>query len=506
MQNNQVDNLTKWLIAFSVILVTVIEVLDMTIVNVALPHMMGALGANTDQITWVLTSYIVASAIVMPLTGFLVGFFGRKQILLICISGFLVSSLLCGISTSLTEMVIFRITQGMFGSLLIPLSQYILIETFPENERGKAMALWGIGVMVAPILGPTLGGIITESWNWRWIFFINIPVCALAFLMIFQLLKQSEQIKRKIDWISLTWMFLGVGCLQTFLDRGQTEDWFESKLIISLMMISFISLTIFIYRSLKYPNPLINLRVFKDINFAQSCFMVLCFGGAFFSIIVLQPIMMQNLMGYSPYYAGLVMAPRGLTSAITMIFIPKLLSKIDARWLMAIGLLILSYSSFLMSGFTLTSSFKYMSIVSAIQGVGVGAFFVPLSTIAFSNLPTDQQAEGSGLYNFTRNIGMSIGISAASTFYVRSSQMNWNNLISNLSLTNVNLQNWLNQQFASIHDPYIIAYLTTQLSKQANMIGFINTYWLIGAALLMIAPLTFLLKRPARGAKISHLE
>lgn len=492
-----VSGVVRWLIVASVMLAAVIEVLDITIVNVALTHMMGALGATSDQVTWVLTSYIVSSAIVMPLVGFLVDRVGRKRLLLVSIFGFLVSSMLCGMAGSLTQMVFFRVMQGLFGASLIPLSQYILIDTFSAEERGKALAIWGIGIMVGPILGPTLGGYIIDLWDWRWIFYINIPVCVIAFLLAAQVIQETPIKDRPTDWVGLFWMVLGVGCLQMFLDRGQTEDWFQSNFIIICMLLSSFSLIIFISRGLKRKkNNLINLSLFGDANFTRATIILIVFAMGVFGLIALQPLMMQELMNYSAEKAGLVMAPRGFSSAIAMVVVAKLATKLDPRIFIATGLCILSYTSFLMSGFNLQTSMEVMSWTSLIQGFGVGFFFVPISMVAFSTLAPSLQAEASGLFNFGRSLGVSIGISLVSAYGARLTQANWNYIISRLTPENPYLQNWLNLHGLSLQDPVTLAYFTAQVGRQASMLAFVNVYFIIGVAFIVLLPLVFFLKKP----------
>jgi DHA2 family multidrug resistance protein len=487
----------RWLIVLSVMLVAVIEVLDTTIVNVALSPMMGALGATRDQITWVLTSYIVSAAIVMPLTGYLVTRIGRKRLLLMNIVGFMITSLLCGLSTNLTQIVIFRVCQGLFGASLIPISQYVLLDTFAPSERGKAMAIWGIGIMVGPIFGPTLGGYITESLNWRWIFFINLPVCIVAFLLAMEVIQETPIKKIKTDWVGLFLMVLAVGCLQIFLDRGHTEDWFESHEIIILFVIMIFSATIFIVRGLNRTDNIINLRLFADPNFSKCCILIVVFIAGFFSIIALQPIMVQQLMGYPADVAGILMAPRGISSAFAMIIVGKFISRVDPRFFIATGLVLASATSYLMCGFTLQTSFHVMAMVTLTQGLGVGFFFVPLSVMAFSTLKPEQNAEAAGLFSFGRNLGTSIGISLVSTYLARMSQINWNYLSSRLSESNPNLQYWLQKQNLSTTDVKTIAFFSREIARQSSMVGFVNAFWVISMAFLVMIPLVLLLKKPA---------
>lgn len=485
----------RWLIVISVMLAAVIEVLDMTIVNVALSPMMGALGATRDQITWVLTSYIVSAAIIMPLTGYLVKRFGRRQLLLINISGFLIASLLCGFSHTLTEIVFFRILQGVFGASLIPLSQYVLIDTFPLEERGKAMAIWGMGIMAGPVLGPTLGGYITDLLNWRWIFFVNIPICFLAFIMVFSVIKETPREKIKTDWVGLFWMILAVSTLQLFLDRGQTEDWFNSNIIIILMVISFFSFLVFILRGISIKNNIINLNLFTNRNFSLGLTLIVLFAMGLFSLIAIQPIMLQQVMNYSAKSAGIVMAPRGLTSAFGMLIVARFITIIDARVFLIAGLLIVSITAMFMSEFNLQTSFYIMCIVGLLQGFGIGLFFVPLSTLTFATIEKWRQAEATGLFSFARSLGTSIGISVVSTMLVRLSQKNWYYLSSPLTKENVGLKHFLYLHHWSFTNQEALAYFFKELNAQSSMVSFANIYALISFWFLLGIPLVFLFKK-----------
>lgn len=489
--------ITRWLIVFAVMLVAVIEVIDMTIVNVALTPLMGALGATSDQVTWVLTSYIVAAAIVMPLTGFLVDIIGRKRLLLIDIVGFMIASILCGLSTSLSQMVLFRVLQGLFGASLIPLSQYILIDTFPPQDRNKIMAVWAMGIMAGPIMGPTLGGYLIDTFNWRWIFFINPPFCLVAFFMALQTVKETPIKKLDVDWLGLFLMAFGIGCLQIMLDRGQTEDWFASPIIIVLAISSLISLMLFLVRGIPLGEKnIINLTLFANSNFSISAIMLVLFSMGFFGIIALQPIMVQNIMQYPASTTGLLMAPRGLTSMLGMIIVGRFGSWLDLRLFLCIGLLISIITTYWMSQFNLEASFAVMAFVNFAQGLGIGFFMVPAATIAYSTLQSKYFAEGSGLANFSRSLGTSVGISLSSTYVIRKSQINWNYLASHLSSDNPYLQTFLQSRHWDMHSHQTIAYFSNQLFKQASMVAFVNTYRAIAIIFFLIFPLIFLLKKP----------
>lgn len=486
----------KWMITIAVMSVAVIEVLDMTIVNVALPHMMGALSANADQITWVLTSYIVSAAICMPLTGFLVGRLGRRQLLLINIVGFCLSSILCGLSINLFQIVFFRTLQGVFGAMLVPMSQFILRDTFSKSEQGKAMAIWGVGIMVGPVLGPTLGGYITEYWNWRWIFYVNVPVCIMAFFMTLRYIQDSEKTKQLLDWFGLVLMGTGVGFLQIVLDRGNQEGWFQNSGILISACISAYCLIFFIIRGLSYPHNIINLRLFKDRNFTLSTLILMVFCITLFGVLALQPIFMQNLLNYSVERTGLDMAPRGLACAVSMFAISKLMNKIDLRIILITGVLFNVWGAFIMTQFSLNISEYYIIISAIIQGLGMGLIFVPVSVIALSTIPQPHIAEGSGLFSFGRSMGSSIGISLFSTVLSRMGQNSWNRLGGFFTENNPALQQWLMTNHRSLSQPLTIQILGLKLNQQATMLAFVNCFWLSMVLMLAMIPLILLLKPP----------
>ncbi|HBG29532.1 MAG TPA: MFS transporter, partial [Gammaproteobacteria bacterium] len=309
---------SPWPVTIAVMLGTLMVILDMTIVNVSLPHMMGSLGATSEQITWVLTSYIVAEAVMIPLSGFLANRFGRRNVILVSIVGFVIASGLCGQADTLTEMVIFRILQGIFGAPVIPLSQSTLLDTFPAQERGKAMAIFGIGVLMAPALGPTLGGYITEHWDWRWVFYINLPVGIVNILLAYAVLPDTEHRKQRIDLFGAFCMVIGIGALQYVLDQGNHENWFESRVIVYGTVLAALTLLVFTLRSWNRPDSVLQLNLLRDRNLATGSFLMMCFGLGLFGTIVLQPILLQELLGYPASTTGLVMAPRALCNAVTM--------------------------------------------------------------------------------------------------------------------------------------------------------------------------------------------
>ena len=492
--SQSLTNFERNFITITVMIVAIIEILDMTIVNVALPAMMGDLGANADQITWILTSYIVSSAIVMPLTGFFVTYFGRKKLLLTSITGFLLFSMLCGLSTSLTEIILFRIGQGMFGALLVPLSQYILNDAYPKKDRGKAMAIWGIGLMVAPILGPTVGGYITDAMSWRWIFYINVPVCIGAFFLATRFIKETVSEKKYIDWVGLLLLALGIGALQIFLDRGNTDNWFHSNSILILCFVWVCSFIIFIVRGINKPDNIINLKLFKSRNFTITVIMLSVSGIAIFGIIAVIPIMLERLMGYTPKMAGIFMAPRALASAVGMFSASFLIKKIDPRWLIGLGLVLFAYSAFLMCSFNLQASFEAMMWPNMLMGLGGGLFFVPLSTVSLNSLPDKYIAEGTGFFNFGRNLGASIGISILSTLLSRETQINWHRLAGHITRTSYPFLHWLQANGLSF-SPIAITRVADEVLRQSNMIAFLDSFWFVVVSAIAVLPLILLMKK-----------
>ncbi len=499
MENNSLlatSNFQKWMIALTVMLVAIIEVLDITIVNVSLNQMMGAFGATQEEITWILTSYLVASAIAMPLTGLLVKKLGRRKLLLMNIVGFLLASMLCGAATNITEIVIFRTIQGVFGAGLVPISQFILRDTFPRKEQGLAMAIWGIGIMTAPVLGPTLGGYITEALNWRFVFYMNLPVCIIAFVLAIIFIKETPKENVNVDWWGLLLMALGIGCFQIFLDRGNQADWFQSNFIISVAITSAIALYLFIWRGWNKPNNVVKLNIYKERNFATTNIIMLMYCLTIFGVATLQPIMLGNLYGYPPATTGLVMAPRGLVSALTMMLCPLLMKHFSPKILIIIGLLISAYGTLQMCSFTLNASMWVQIYPGMIQGAGMALVFIPNSTITFDYIPKHDIAEASGLFSFSRSMGTSIGISIMSTLVTRLTQVNWNRFAAYAQPSNPNFRHWLVARGLSMHNPATLQRLAQDVHSQAGMVGFIDAYWFAVILFIVMIPLVFLLKKP----------
>lgn len=483
------------LMTIAVMSATVMQVLDTTIVNVALPHMAGALSATPDQISWVLTSYLVASAIVMPLTGYFTDRLGQRNYLLISILGFVVASGLCGIATNLAEIVSFRLLQGLFGASLIPLSQSIMVQAFTARERGRAMAIWGMGIMVGPILGPTLGGYLTDTLSWRWTFYINLPVGAISLLLAWRTVKDTPRRPRTTDWRGLMLMFLAVGGLQFVVDRGNQEDWFSSAMIQIVAIAAAVGLLGFVYRSLSRPgHALIDLHIFRDRNFASSCALLAVFAFGLFSAIVLQPLMLESLLGYPAATAGLVMAPRGVASLVSMLVVGRLINRVPPRNLVLGGIIVGTAGAFAMTGYNLHDNLWFLIWPSLLQGLAVGPVFVPLATIAYKTLPSAKVPEASGMYNLIRTLGTSVGISIVATVLTRQTQVAWSEVGSNIQPFSPALGDYLARFGLSPSSAQAPALLAHELARQAQMIGMVDAFATIAWVYLFMIPFVFLLE------------
>lgn len=495
VNSTTIPNLHRWLIVITVMLVAILEILDSTIVNVALPAMQASLGANTDQITWVLTSYIVASAIMIPLTGFLSDRLSTKRLLLINITGFLISSILCGISTSLLQIVCIRALQGAFGAALIPLSQSVLRQTFPPEQQGKAMAIWGIGIMAAPVLGPSLGGYITSNASWRWIFYINVPFCLLSLLLAIIYIPQTKPIFRKIALKELIYMIIGISCLQLFLDQGNSHAWFESGYITLLAIAAAIGLITFATISLRSHKPLVTLRLFANRNLAISSLTLALFSASVFSMLALQPIMLESLFQYTPLQVGYVMAPRGVSSALAMMVCGICMQRFDARILMIIGMTASACAALMLSHISLQTSFDFYLWQGVIQGFGMGLIMVPLSYFALSTLSKREITEGAGLFSYGRQLGTSIGISVFVTLFSHESQVSWHSLSGKISPYRAQVQNWLLKQGYHMHTAPAAQALSSEVARQSSMIGFVDSFYIMAIVLFALIPFLFFIKK-----------
>lgn len=485
------------LTSIAVMAATIMQVLDTTIINVALPNMAGQLDATPDNISWVLTSYLIASAIFMPLTGFFTDRLGQKRFLLISIAGFVITSMLCGMATSLAQMVLFRFLQGVFGAALVPLSQSIMLQTFPGEQRGKAMAIWAMGVMVAPILGPTLGGWLTEVISWRWTFYINLPVGILSFVLAVRYIHDTPQRERRMDWLGFASLALGIGALQLVLDRGNQDDWFSSQTLILAAIVALLSFIFFIVYTLTGKHhPLFDLRLFRDRNFLVASLIMTTIGVGFFGGMLLQSLFLQNFLGYPTFEAGLYMAPRGLASLLVMIFVGKFSGKVPPRNFVLVGIFCSIAGNYLMTGFTGDISATDLILPMILQGMGMGLIFVPISTLAFTTLPKELGAEAAGIYSLIRTVGSALGISVLATYFSRSTQQNWGLLRGEITPYSDALHSYLAPLHLGTQDPQGIALAARAVMRQAQNIGYIDSFWFATLNFVLMLPLLLLLRTP----------
>jgi DHA2 family multidrug resistance protein len=483
----------------AVVLTAILEVLDITIVSVAVPHMLGAFGATSDQITWVLTSYLVSAAVVMPLTGYLSRRFGRRRLLIFSIAGFVVSSALCGLSWNLLSMVIFRVAQGVCGAPLVALSQAILLEAFPRERHGQALAIFGLGIMVAPVLGPVLGGWLTDTFVWRAVFYINVPIGLIALLLAMGHLPRVPMKDLETDWTGLALLVLAVGSLQFILDQGPTRDWFDSRFIQVFTVICLFSGATFLMRGWGKPDNIVDLSLLKDRNFAAGLIASAAYGIPLFGTIALLPLLTQRLMGYPAMSAGLLFVPRALVSAISLAVTGGLLLRlIDPRYLVAAGLVLSAIGAIVMARLTLFVDAWGLIWPGMIAGAGMGLFFVPLNAVAFGSITDAKLDEASGLIALMRGIGSSIGIAVVSWLLVHQGQTHWANLASHLSPFNPAVPPYLAALGLDVQSPSTMALIVLEIARQAQMQAFNDLFWFIGWVTFAILPLVFIMKRPER--------
>jgi DHA2 family multidrug resistance protein len=508
-----------WIIALAVTLATFMEVLDTSIANVALPHIAGSLSAGQDESTWVLTSYLVSNAIVLPLSGWLSSIIGRKRFYMGCVFLFTLSSFLCGLAPNLPLLIFFRVLQGAGGGGLQPSEQAILADTFPPAKRGMAFAVYGVAVVTAPALGPTLGGWITDNYTWRWIFFINIPVGILSLMLTSRLIQDPPYFRRRklsetrIDYIGLGMVALGLGCLQIVLDKGQRDDWFESRFVLTLSIIAVSALLFVIFWEWRQKDPIIDLHLFKERTFATANLLMFMLGFALLGSTLLLPLYLQTLMGYTAQLAGMALSPGGFAIMVLMPLVGWLLSRYDARYLLIFGLSVLSFSLFHMTRFDLDMDFRTAVLARVLQAVGLAFLFVPINTAAYSYLPREKNNAASGLMNLARNIGGSVGISFVTTLLDRRTQKHQADLTSHLTAAQAQFQstlqgiaNSLTAHGLSPADAMQRAYAVIQntVQRQATMLAYIDCFWFLGCAILAMVPMVFLMKRTKGGEIAVH--
>ncbi|MPZ59322.1 MAG: DHA2 family efflux MFS transporter permease subunit [Rhizobiales bacterium] len=473
---------------------TIMQALDTTIANIALPHMQGSLSASLDQINWVLTSYIVASAIMTAPIGWLADRYGRKKLFVVCVAGFTVASLLCGISQTIGQIVTFRIMQGMFGAALVPLSQSVILDAYSFEQRGQAMAMWSIGVMLGPIMGPTLGGWLTEHYSWHWVFLVNLPVGAFTIFGLLLFLDETRPRGHlRFDWFGFVALAVGIGALQLMLDRGEQVGWFESPEIIAEAIISIAGFYYFFAHSLTTNEPFVRFALFKDRNFIGGCIFMAVIGMALFGTMALVVPYMQNVMGYPVLTAGWMLGSRGIGTLITMLFVGRLLRTIEARWLVLTGLTITAVTIGQMIGFTNDTSARTIITVTVIQGMGLGLVFVPLSTVAFATLPAHLRTDGTAILTLVRNIGSSVGISVVIANLTSTTTVIHSRMVESLTPFNDALKMPDVAGIVDVTTERGLALLEQLVQQQATIIAFANDFKLLMWMTLVSIPLVFVI-------------
>ena len=480
----------KWAITFSVMLVTVMQVLDTSITNVALPHMQGSFSASIDEMSWVITSYLAANAVVIPASGWLTSVFGRRRFYLICTVTFTASSFLSGIAPNLEFLILMRILQGLGGGPVVPMSQAVMWEIFPLEQRGTAMAVWGTGIMLAPILGPTVGGYIADNWSWRWIFYINLPIGILAFFMVSAFLFDASfhRRPRHVDLAGIVLMVVGFGCLQLVLDLGERRDWFDSSLVLMCGVLAACMLAGFVIRELMAAEPILDLTVFRDRNFGIGTLAIFLVGLGFNSSLLLLALYTQTVLGYDAWTAGLTLAPGGLGTMIALMISGRLVSRMDQRLMLAGGCTLAAVALFFMTRLTSTIDFWNLAWPRFLQGFSQGFIFVPLQALTLATIPTERLGNSTAAYNVARNIGGSMGVALVTTLLARRSQVHQATLMGHLDPWSFEmagrLQVWTNHFVTHGADTYTagrqaMAMLYRETVTQANILSYADDFWLL---------------------------
>ena len=510
MEQKQVN---PWVVAMAVMFATFMEVLDTTVVNVSLPHIASSMAATTEEATWALTSYLVANAIVLPMTGWLASMFGRKRLLMISTAGFTIASFFCGAAPNLASLVVFRIIQGATGGALQPLSQAVLLESFKPEDRGRAMGFWGLGIVVAPILGPVFGGWLTENYSWRWIFYINLPVGIASLIMTRMFVFDPSYLKKAsqgIDYWGMGMLVVGIGALQFVLDKGQQADWFASTSIVMLSVIAAIALVALVVHQLKSTHPIIDLHLFKDRTYATGVFLMTVLGFVLYGSLVLLPVMLQTLFGYSSLEAGKAMAPRGVGSMLVMPIVGYLTAHIDPRKMLAFGLAIGGVTLLWLGQLNLNAGYWDIFWPQFLQGAGMALLFVPLTTVSMATIARERMGYATSMFNLMRNVGGSVGIAVTATMVQRQRQIIGATLGVHVSaydpVTQSMFEQVRNGMIAAGSDvvtatqrTYIV--LHGMLVQQASMVSFVMLFRWLGAIFLLMLPLVLLMRKPSAGGE-----
>ncbi len=511
-------SMNKWIVAITVMLPTLIEIVDTSVVNVSLDHIRGSLSAGVDESTWVITSYLVSNAIVIPMSGWLSRYFGRKRYLIFSIGLFTASSFMCGAAWNLQSLVFFRILQGTGGGALQPISQAILLETFPPQQHGIAMAIFGVGIMFGPIIGPLVGGWITDNWSWHWIFYVNVPIGIISILMTLFIIVDPPymaKFKMKIDYWGLFFLTIGLGCLQVVLDKGQRDDWFSSSFIAALTIVSLSSLALLIIVEWFAETPIVNLRVFRNLSFSSgNAIMFFAFFNLFSSIVLL-PIYLETLMGYTSYLSGLVLGPGGIATMIAMPIAGNLVTRINPKALLAFGIAVAAYSVHLMSLFNLQADFTTIFIPRMVLGIGMGFLFIPLTTLTMSGIKNEEMGNATAIFNLLRNLGGSVGVSFVTTMLARRAQFHQVRLVEHLNPFERNFQVAIPQlsqdlQSRGFNPPLLnqgsLNVIYNEIQRQASMLSFNDCFYILSILMILILPFVLLMKQGKAGSSISVMH
>ena len=505
-QQTWIPAFNPWLIAASVMLATFMEVLDTSVANVALPHIAGNLSATPEEATWVLTSYLVSNAIILPAANWLGRFFGRKRFLIVCIILFTLSSALCGAAASLGLLIVARIAQGAGGGALQPIAQAVLMESFPLEKRGSAMAVFGLGVVVAPIIGPTLGGWITDNYSWRWIFYINIPIGIMAIVMCNMFVQDPPYIREqrpgRIVYLGFGLMALALGTMQLVLDKGQEEEWFASNFITWFAILSFIAAVAFVVWELRSREPIVDLRVLANRNFAVGTSLMIVLGIVLYGTIAMLPLFLQTLMGYPAVESGMAVSPRGFGAITSMLIVGRLINRVRGRYLVMFGFSVLAYSIFLFGKINLEISISSIVWPNIISGFAMGFIFVPLTTMALGTLSNEQMGNASGVFNLMRNTGGSVGIAAVTTMLARGAQVHQAMMVAHLTPYDPAFQQRMGQLatrgLPGVASQQAYAGIYGTLVRQATLLSYIDIFRVLSSLCLLCIPATLLFERVKR--------
>jgi DHA2 family multidrug resistance protein len=502
------QGINPWIIATTVMFPTFMEVLDTTVVNVSLPHIAGSLAATVYEATWALTTYLVANAIILPMTGWLANYFGRKHLLMLAVTGFTAASFMCGLSPNLPSLLAFRVLQGASGGALQPVSQAIMLEAFLPEDRGKAMGFWGVGIVVAPILGPMLGGWLTESYSWRWVFYINIPIGIISLIMTHTFIFDPAYIRpksRRIDFYGIGLLALGVGCLQVVLDQGQEKDWFGSHEITILSLLAGIGLLAFVIRELRTAFPVVDMSILKIPTYSTGVFLMTVLGFVLYGSMVLLPILLQTLFGYPALQAGIAMSPRGIGSLITMPLVGIILTRFDGRKLLGLGLISAGWTLLWLGALNLQAGFWDFFWPQFVQGISLALLFVPLTTVTMDPISNEEMGNATSIFNLMRNMGGSLGIATATTLLARRQQFNFDLLGSRINPYSIQRRS----VYSRIRSGFIArgksdleasrladATIIRLVQNQSSMLSFIDVFRFLGFVFFLAVPLLLIMKSP----------